>query len=593
MSTSSVSRKMRLINLGANLMLNLEHTLNERFPQLQKKPGAKLMIKLLKALTHEDEINQFIESHQHLRGFRFLDKVLDYFNFGYQISDRSLHAIPAEGRVIIVANHPIGSLDGLALLKLVRSVRADVRIVANDLLAQIEPIRDLFIPLDNMSVKSQHKTQYKTLIHALQNDEAIIIFPAGEVSRIRPNGVRDGKWKTGFLRLAEKTRAPILPILVEARNSALFYSLSALYKPLGTLMLVQEMFNKDDQEIVFHVGKLIPWKAIGALQLSSALAAARMRKHLYRLNQPKKLAKNPLFEGEITVAHPVDRKALKKALKLAKKLGQTGDGKIIYLYDYEADSPVMQEIGRLRELTFRTVEEGTGARLDLDEYDSRYRHLILWDEDSLDIVGAYRIGECAKLIEQQGLDALYTHSLFELHDDIVPYLNQAIELGRSFVQPRYWGLRSLDYLWYGIGAYIQAHPHIRYLFGPVSLSGAYPEQAKQRIVGFYQQQFGSWSHLASAKHPYELTQDTQQLVSADYAQDYATSFKRLNRQLEQLGVKVPTLYKQYSELCDDQGCHFISTSIDPHFGHCLDSLILVELDKIKDKKRQRYLSPMN
>lgn len=573
-------------------MLNLENTLNQRFPQLQKKPGAKLMIKLLKALTHEDEINQFIESHQHLRGFRFLDKVLDYFNFGYQVSDRSLHAIPAEGRVIIVANHPIGSLDGLALLKLVRSVRADVRIVANDLLAQIEPIRSLFIPVDNLSGKTHHKTQYKAMLAALDNEEAIILFPAGEVSRIRPNGVRDGKWKTGFLRLAEKSRAPILPIQVEARNSALFYSLSALYKPLGTLLLVQEMFNKDDQEIVFHVGKLIPWKAIKSLNLSPTLVAARMRKHLYRLNQPKKLTKHPLFEGEIAVAHPVDRKALKQALKGAQKLGETGDGKMIYLFDYDADSPVMQEIGRLRELTFRTVEEGTGASLDLDEYDSRYRHLILWDEDSLDIVGAYRIGECAKLIEQQGLAALYTQSLFNLHDDITPYLNQAIELGRSFVQPRYWGLRSLDYLWYGIGAYIQAHPDIRYLFGPVSLSGAYPDQAKQRIIGFYQQQFGSWPHLATAKHPYELTQATQEVVSADYAQDYATSFKRLNRQLEQLGVKVPTLYKQYSELCDDGGCHFISFSLDPDFGHCIDSLILVELDKIKDKKRQRYLSAL-
>lgn len=573
-------------------MLNLEKSLQQRFPDLHKKPGAKLMVKLLKALTHQDEINQFIETHQHLRGFAFLDKVLEYFNFSYQINSRALNTIPSEGRVIIVANHPIGSLDGLALLKLVRTVRPDVRIVANDLLAQIEPIRSLFIPVDNLSGRVSHKTQYKTMLAALENNEAVIMFPAGEVSRIRPNGVRDGKWKGGFLRLAEKTKAPILPILVEARNSALFYSLSAIYKPLGTMMLVQEMFNKDDQEIAFHIGKPIPWKSIKSLDLDEKLLAARFRKHLYRLNQPKKLAKHPLFEGEITVAHPVDRKALKQTLKKAQKLGQTGDGKIIYLYDFEADSPVMHEIGRLRELTFRSVEEGTGASLDLDKYDSYYRHLILWDDETLDIVGAYRIGEGRQILQSHGMNGLYTSTLFNLSDEIEPYVVNAIELGRSFVQPRYWGLRSLDYLWYGIGAYIAAHPEIKYLFGPVSLSAAYPEQARQKIIGFYQQQFGTWQHLAQAKQPYVLSDATQQLMQSDFAQDYATCFKRLNHQLDQVGVKVPTLYKQYSELCDDQGCHFMAFSVDPSFANCIDGLIMVEMDKVKDKKKQRYMTAL-
>lgn len=573
-------------------MLNLEDTLQQRFPDLNNKPGAKLMIKLLKALTHQDEINQFIDTHQHLRGFAFLDKVLDHFNFSYQLKSRELAHIPSEGRVIIVANHPIGSLDGLALLKLVRSIRPDVKIVANDLLNQVEPIRSLFIPVDNLSGQVSHKTQYKNMLAALENNEAIIIFPAGEVSRIRPNGVRDGKWKTGFLRLAQKTKAPILPIYVEARNSALFYSLSAIYKPLGTAMLIQEMFNKDDKEIAFHIGKPIAWKAVKALNLDEKLLAARFRKHLYRLNNAKKLANKPLFSGEITVAHPVDRKALKQALKKAEKLGQTADGKIIYLYDYETDSPVMHEIGRLRELTFRSVEEGTGTSLDLDAYDSYYRHLVLWDEEMLDIVGAYRIGECRKIVETKGLEGLYTHSLFELDPQIVPYLNDAIELGRSFVQPRYWGLRSLDYLWYGIGAYIAAHPEIKYLFGPVSLSAGYPEDAKQKLIGFYQQQFGSWQHLAQAKQPYLLTETTQKQVEADFAQDYPTCFKRLNHQLDQIGVKVPTLYKQYSELCDDQGCHFIAFSVDADFGYCIDSLILVEIDKVKDKKKKRYMTPL-
>lgn len=576
-------------------MLNLEKALVEKFPELPNKMGGKLIIKLIKALTHEEEINQFIQSHQHLRGFAFLDQVLKHFNFGYKVSSRSLNRIPSEGRVILAANHPIGSLDGLALLKMVRSVRPDVRIVASDLLNHIEPLQALFLGVDNISGKISHKTQFKAILNALENDEAVIIFPAGEVSRIRPNGVRDGKWKAGFLKLAEKSNSPIVPIYVDARNSALFYSLSALYKPLGTLMLVQEMFNKDHQEIQFHIGKPIPWKSIAKMEMPAKALANRFRKHLYKLDKEAKTAKKgkkPLFETVETVAHPVDRKALKTTLKQAQLLGQTQDGKKIYLYDFEDDSPVMHEIGRLRELTFRSVEEGTGTPLDLDKYDRDYRHLVLWDDEDLEIVGAYRIGEGKALVDKYGMEGLYTSTLFDLKPEIESYLPQAIELGRSFVQPRYWGKRSLDYLWYGIGAYVAQHPEIKYLFGPVSLSDAYPKNAKELIIGFYQQQFGSHQDLAMGKRPVELSEENRKIAESVFSEEYKESFKKLNALLDLEGVKVPTLFKQYAELCDDKGCRFIDFSIDPEFGDCIDSLILVELDKIKPKKKQRYLTPI-
>jgi putative hemolysin len=570
-------------------MINIERTLVTHYPQLLAQPGAKWLIKLLRAITHEDEINEFIQANQHLRGFHFLDKVLETFQFDYQVAASELKRIPAEGRVVIVANHPIGSLDGLALLKLVRSVRPDVRIVANQLLSELEPIRSLFIPIDNLSGKVSHKQQYKAMKQALEDDQALIIFPAGEVSRIRPNGVRDGRWKAGFLRLALKTNAPILPIRIEARNSALFYSLSAIYKPLGTAMLIEEMFKQEQRGLVFHVGKLILPKSLLKLERDQDLLAARFRKYVYRLGTPKKLRKTPLFEEVNTIAHPVDGKALRKALRTAELLGQTADGKHIYLYDLQDNCPVMDEIGRLRELTFRTVEEGTGLPSDIDAYDRYFRHLVLWDDESLDIVGAYRIGEGAKIVAEKGMTGFYSASLFELNEDLLPKLQQGIELGRSFVQPKYWGMRSLDYLWYGIGAYLKNHPDVQYLFGPVSLSAAYPEPAKQKILSFYWQQFGSKSPGVKGHSPYRLTESTLTAAQADYGQDYITSFKRLNYQLEQDGVKVPTLYKQYTELCEQGGCEFHGFNLDEAFGGCVDSFILVSLDKVKPKKRQRYL----
>ena len=576
-------------------MLNIEAAITEKFPELPNKKTGKLAINLIKSLAHEKEINEFIETHQHLKGFAFLDEVLTFFNFSYTVNSQALTRIPAQGRVIIVANHPIGSLDGLALLKMVRTIRADVRIVASDLLNKIEPLESLFIGVDNLSGKSTHKTQFKKMLAALDNEEAVIIFPAGEVSRIRPNGVRDGKWKAGFLKLAAKSKAPIQPIYIDARNSSLFYALSTLYKPLGTMMLVQEMFNKKHQEIQFFVGKAIPFKEVEKSELPPKHLANQFRKHLYKLDKEKQRNKKgtvSYFKTEETIVHPVDSRTLKKELRSAELLGQTQDGKKIYLYDYADDSPVMQEIGRLRELTFRSVEEGTGNILDLDEYDVRYRHLVLWDEEELDIVGAYRIGECQNIFEKHSIKGLYSNTLFNLKPEIESYLPNALELGRSFVQPKYWGKRSLDYLWYGIGAYVAKHPEIKYLFGPVSLSDAYPQNAKELIIGFFNQQLGSNQDLAEGINPVKLSKNNQQISEEVFNGEYKESYKKLNALLELEGVKVPTLFKQYAEVANDKGCRFIDFSIDPDFNNCVDALILVELDKLKPKKRERYLKPI-
>lgn len=573
-------------------MLHIEQALMEKWPNYASNPAYPLIIKVLKKLLHEDDINRFIEENQHLRGFSFLNQVLAHFDFSYQVNHNQLHRIPAEGKVIIVANHPIGSLDGLALLKLVRSVRADVRIVANDLLANIQPLEDLFLSVDNMG-SNQHKAAFKAMLDALDNEQAVIIFPAGEVSRIRPTGVKDGVWKSGFLKLALKSQAPVLPIQIDARNSSLFYALSTVYKPLGSLMLVQEMFNKTAQQIEFHIGKPIEAKTIEqAIVLANIKTVAKQfRKHLYRLAKPKKLLKKPFLPTIETIAHPIDRRALRQAISQGQLLGETVDKKKIYLFEFDANSPVMQEIGRLRELTFRSVQEGTGKSSDLDHYDALYQHLVLWDESEWEIVGAYRLGQGYRHTQQRNKtdDEIYSASLFTFKPEIQAQLPDCLELGRSFVQPKYWGKRSLDYLWFGIGAYLKQHSNIKYMFGPVSLSNAYPQTAKELIAAFYLQQFGDYQSLVEAKQPFAISPANQAIAEQEFSGDYTASLKKLNALLALEGVKLPTLFKQYAELCEDKGCRFIDFNIDPLFSDCIDAFIFVEIDKIKAKKRNRYM----
>ncbi len=569
-------------------MLNIEQAVQQKFPRFQhtspwiKKPT----LGFLRKITHEHEVNRFLDLHQDLRGFDFIDQVLDYFNFSYSISHRDRINIPATGRVVIVANHPLGALDGLSLLKLVGEVRRDVKIVANDMLMNFAALESLFLPVDNLS-KSTRKSSVSRIVDSLNNDEAVIVFPAGEVSRIRPSGVRDGKWNSGFLNFAKKTSAPILPIFIGARNSSLFYSASMVYKPLSGMMLAHEMFNKNSMNITMRVGEAISHQQIEQLPLVKAEKAKLLRRHLYRIAKGKK----SLFKTEQTIAHPIERRFIKRELQNAELLGETADNKKIYLFDYCPDSAVMHEIGRLRELTFRQVGEGTGKRRDLDRYDRDYRHLILWDEQELEIAGAYRLGEVKRIQAQDSSRGIYSEALFAYDKEkMQPFFEQGIELGRSFVSPKYWGRRSLDYLWYGIGAYLQRYPEVRYLFGPVSLSNSYPDFAKALIVSYYQHYFADNHQLASARVPYvvdgELKQQVWQTLTGEDAEE---DFAALREQLTHMNVTVPTLYKQYADVCEKGGACFIDFNIDADFGHCIDGLVMVDLQQLKASKRKRYL----
>lgn len=563
------------------MQINVEQVLLSKYPGFATKPSPvrRSTLFCLRRLVRESEINRFLEENREVSGFEFIDRVLDYFGFSYSVSAKERINIPSSGRVVIVANHPLGALDGLALLKLVGEVRRDVRIIANDVLMHFDPLQNLFLPVDNMG-KGTRKKDIARIVDCLRNEEAVIVFPAGEVSRAGFTGIKDGPWNSGFLMFARRSNAPILPIHVGGKNSALFYGLSTLKKSMSTLLLAQEMFNKRERTLPIRIGETIPFSQIDTLPVASKIKAKLLKKHLYRIARNK----SPLFKTEKTIAHPQNRQLLKQELRDAELLGQTADGKKIYLFDYRSDSAVMAEIGRLREVAFRCVGEGTGGRLDLDTYDRHYKHLILWDEDDLEIAGAYRLAE-------PGSDrSLYSASLFSYTDAMKPYLAQGIELGRSFVQPRYWGRRSLDYLWYGIGAYLRRHPEIRYLFGPVSLSNSYPKRARELLVWFYRHYFPDTQGLGRSNNPFVIDSETDAEMRRIFAgDDYTTDFAILRAQLEFLGVSVPTLYKQYSELCESGGVRFLDFGVDADFNYCVDGLVLVDTQQVKARKRQRYI----
>ena len=214
---------------------------------------------------------------------------------------------------------------------------------------------------------------------------------------------------------------------------------------------------------------------------------------------------------------------------------------------------------------------------------------ILWDNSDREIVGAYRLGEIWKWPHNQHR-LLYSAKLFDYTEDAAELFAAGLELGRSFVQTEYWGKRNLDYLWQGIGAYLARHPQVKYLFGPVSLSQNLPKKARDMLVCYYGHYYPDPQNLANAKTPYFCDDGTKSLYVGQGNDDNSeTAFRALKSRLAFMGIKIPTLYKQYTDLCLPGGTRFCGFNIDKNFGHCVDGLVVVNLDQVKPKKRTRYI----
>jgi len=558
-------------------MFSLDSVLDDLWPQARPAPWQK---RLLKKLFHEEEFRQFAADHRHLKGLDMVEQVLEHLDILCTLPAHDLEQIPAHGPLIVMANHPTGTLDGLALLYAVSRVRRDVKVVTNRMLTHLEPLSSLFILVDNIGGRTA-KSSFTLMEQHLQHAGVLIFFPAGEVSRPTRTGIRDKKWHPGFIKLAGKFRAPLLPVNIHARNSLLFYASTLLAPNLSMLLLMQQMFRRRHSRLPVKIGQQIGWSHWFSPTLSPREMAEQCRQHVLRLGK----GLPGIFKTESAIARPEDRATLKRELAQAESLGTTADGKTIYLWQRngQEEAPILRELGRLREIAFRAVGEGSGKRRDTDSFDDDYLHLILWDDEDLEIVGAYRFIPTA----MREPEALYSYSLFHYDDKMRDILEHGIELGRSFIQPRYWGRRGLDYLWSGIGAYLARYPHYRYLFGPVSISGGLPPAARDLLVAFYRLWFPATHPLAASRRPYPAS--LPEVLAQFGGEDYVEDLTRLKSLLGNLGCGIPPLYKQYSELCEPGGVQFIDFGSDPSFNNCVDGLVLVDLCYLKANRYQRYI----
>ncbi len=560
-------------------MIDIARSVTERVPVFAL-PGALLRkpaLKLLQKLTHESEFNASLCEQRGVGCLDFIDQLFDKFNFTYQISARDRQNIPAQGRVVIIANQPLASLDALAVLRLVGEFRRDIKLVVEDSTNDLMCLSPLVIQSNDPLTTEQ------MVVNALDNEQAVIIFPAGGLAKTRQNASQKARWRPEFLNYCRQTQTPVLPVLIQRQKRFLAFSSDLLSKPLKPLLFRNRAVPASI--VKFRVGELISPGALSHSQLNDRALLQRIKKHLLKLRRDA--ISN--FVTVKTIAHPEDRGELQKELKQATVLGETRDNNVIYLASFDSYT-LMLEIGRMREYTFRKVGEGTGSRRDLDTYDRDYHHLVLWNQEQLEIAGAYRLGHVKTLMRQHGVNGLYTSSLFNFLPAFSPFLPEAVELGRSFVSPKYWGKNSLDYLWQGIGAYFRHNPDVRYVFGPVTISADYPMVLTEELVFYYEHYFSNKETLAVGKMPFTIARERHQALTEKYrGLEKDEGMKLLQETFSNAGYKMPVLFKQYASLYEEGGFHLLAFNIDPDFSDCIDGLFIADLTKLKASKRKRYI----
>ena len=518
-----------------------------------------------------------------LRDGNFIDRALERLGITVAVPDVQLRRVPATGPVILVANHPTGALDGLALAHALLRRRSDVRLLGNHLLSRVPEMRDWTIAVDPFDPRSiANRRGLRQARDWLVAGGLLVVFPAGEVSSVaREDGTLvDPEWQKGVLSLVRWSSAAVVPAFVDARSSRWFRLAGLLHPRLRTALLPRELLRLRNRTVGVRFATSVSAERIAAIDDASK-QLAHLRARVYALEPTPR----PPAARTRPIAAPVAADALSRdvaALPAECELITSGDYSV-----YFATAPmlpaILPEIGRLREITFRAAGEGTGRAIDLDRFDRHYQHLFVWNRPGAEVVGAYRIGATDRCAAD-GVASLYTHTLFRLAPGFLDATGPALELGRSFVRREYQReSNALLLLWKGIGAIVAREPRYRRLFGPVSISASYSRSSRAVLAHFLDlpDDAPEWRRLVRPRRAPSADAGPDALLPAG-----PLTLNDIDAVLQDIdGRGVPVLVRQYWKL----GARVLGLSVDPAFGNSLDALMMVDLTRLAPSLLQRYL----
>ena len=577
-----------------------------------KKPIAATVMKLVKL----DGVNKLYDKLKNTDGKVFFDQFLKELRVGYIAYEEDLAKIPKTGPFILVANHPLGAVDGILMCKILTEIRPDFKIMGNFLLQKIEPMKDYVIPVNPFEERKEAYSSIggmrDTLKH-LQGGGCIGIFPAGEVSNKNNEigEVLDKEWELAALKLIKKAKVPVVPMYFHAKNSRIFYNVAKIHPDLQTLMLPSEMLKKRDKPIRIRIGKPVSAKVIEDCDDAKELGEF-LRKKVYMMRSYYERRKSitelfklsnlpikfPLRQEEQVVQNIIDETPVEDLLKDINDL-KTKDKQLftngnyeVYFTEYDLIPSLMREIGRQRELTFREVGEGTNLPFDLDKYDQHYHHLILWDSAAQKIAGAYRMALGAQVMKKHGIDGFYISSLFEVDQELRPFFRKVIEMGRAYITSEYQQKPlPLFLLWRGIVHVCLRNPEHKFLMGGVSISNRFSDFSKSLMIEFMRSHYYD-SVVAQYVHPkndykVRLREKDKNLFFEGLDNDL-NKFDKLIDDFEPQ-MRLPVLIKKYIK----QNAKVIAFNVDPNFNDAIDGLMYIRISDLPESTIRPVLEELS
>ena len=541
-------------------------------------------------------INRLYDNNKDKSDLDFLNGLLDDCKIEFEIHEDDLKRIPKKDAFITISNHPLGGIDGILLMKLLVEKRADYKIIANFLLHRAEPLKPYIMPVnpfeDHKDAKSSMAGIKGALLH-LREGKPLGIFPAGEVSTHRDGKlVVDKPWEEGAVRLIKKAKVPVIPIYFHAKNSPLFYILSKISGTLRTAKLPSEIISQKNRVIKVRIGKPISVKDQEQYKDVSSFYEF-IRKKTYMLANPfEKTSQKILSAQSLKIPKKAKKITSQRAFDLfVKEVDDLRDkgSRLLQSKNYEVffasakEIPnILHEIGRLREITFRDVGEGTNKTIDLDRFDKYYHHLFLWDNVKNELAGAYRMGLGKDIYKKHGINGFYIHTLFRIEPELYPMMQNTIELGRAFISKNYQQKpMPLFLLWKGIVHTTLRYPEYKYLMGGVSISNQFSDFSKSLMIEFMKSHYYD-PYVAQYIHPKKEYKVKLKDADKDFVFDATEAdmqkFDKIIDEIEPGALRMPVLIKKYVK----QNARLVAFNVDPKFNNAIDGLLYIKVAEIPE-----------
>jgi len=546
-------------------------------------------------LTGLVRINRIYQELHHLHGLDFVEAFIQRMEVEVEWEGNGLNKIPKDGAFITVSNHPFGAWDAILLLNWLAREREDFKVMTNLIFEKVKPIQDYLItvnPLEDTG-NSNNVTSLKRAVEHLRDGHPLGLFPAGEVSTFQAKSrtVSDREWQIPAIKLIQLAEVPVIPIYFSGGNSPLFQLMGMIHPLFKTVRIPKETLKMRQGKVKVRVGSPISVREISQIQEVDRLARY-LRARTYTLGSD--LEVNKFFGNQ-----GPDRDAQKKSEPVVKALDREiiqreienleEENKLcsqaefdIFCVSASQIPNILEEIGRLREITFRAAGEGTGQAKDIDEYDLHYLHLFMWDRENKKIAGAYRMGQGDLILKRYGIIGFYTASLFNIQEGLRPILESSVELGRSFIVEEYQRKRlTLFLLWKGIYTFLRAQPQYRYLIGPVSISNDYTDVSKSLMVSMVERFFFDPDLAQYVQPKKQYKPDIRRIDFDDLLDGVGDNLKNLDKIIEDIEpshIKLPVLLKKYIK----QNARIIAFNVDPNFNDALDGFMVMDLSELPE-----------